>query len=367
MRPLIWAGASLDRAAIRIMERVMSRGGKRLPADDPAAALAEATAHYRRPDVRARYFAAPARVQFREHRTAQRLGPLEVVDLSWQSGYQPTHEGYRWRYLAYRENQTAIARHYRLPDHGRAPDGSDRARRRPTILCLHGWGGGSFRLEHLAFGVPFLARLGLDVVLVQLPFHGQRSPRGIPSGLKFPSTHVVRMNEAFGHALADLRSLVAWLRERGAPEVGVMGMSLGGYTAALLASAEPLDFAVPMIPVASFAEVMWSHGEGRPARARAEAAGISGQALRAAFEIHAPLERPCLVRHDRRFIIAGLGDRIAPPEQAEWLARHWGHPRMHWYPGGHLAQFGRRETFGELASFLAEAGVIAQKPRKRAA
>jgi pimeloyl-ACP methyl ester carboxylesterase len=210
--------------------------------------------------------------------------------------------------------------------------------------------------------------MGLDVVLFTLPFHGLRSPRGLPSGMKFPGSHIVRTNEGFAHALRDLRVLVSWLYERGAPEVGAMGMSLGGYTAALLATAEPrLSFAVPMIPVTSLSGVMWGEGADRPGAKRAEAAGITREALDAVFEIHAPLVRRALIPTGRQLIIAGLGDRIAPPEQARRLHAHWGEPRLHWYPGGHLAQFGRKETFAVLRSFLIDAGVIPARPRFRAA
>jgi len=42
------------------------------------------------------------------------------------------------------------------------------------------------------------------------------------------------------------------LRAAGTGPVGAFGMSLGGYTVALLASVEPqLAFAVPMIPIVS--------------------------------------------------------------------------------------------------------------------
>ena len=44
------------------------------------------------------------------------------------------------------------------------------------------------------------------------------------------------MNEGFGHAIYDLRALAMFLRKRGASAVGVMGMSLGGYTTGLWAS-----------------------------------------------------------------------------------------------------------------------------------
>src|SRR5947199_382710 len=83
-------------------------------------------------------------------------------------------------------------------------------------------------------------------LLAVLPFHGLRTPAAVRfSGALFPTANVFRTNEAFAHALADLRALIAWLRNRGTPEIGLMGMSLGGYLTALTASCEPeLGFAI---------------------------------------------------------------------------------------------------------------------------
>ncbi len=55
---------------------------------------------------------------------------------------------------------------------------------------------------------------------------------------------------------------MAWLRQEEHPEVGVMGMSLGGYTAALLATVESgLSFCVPVIPLASLADFAREQGQ----------------------------------------------------------------------------------------------------------
>jgi hypothetical protein len=160
----------------------------------------------------------------------------------------------------------------------------------------------------------------------------------------FPSPNPVRTNEGFGQAIFDLRALAAWLRGRGSSCVGVMGMSLGGYTTALWASIDAeLAFAVAMIPAVSIAALMWRWGEDNPARKRAERAGITEEMLAAAFAVHAPTTRPCAIARERRFIIAGRGDRITGPDQAERLAAHWG-VDVTWFEGGHLAQLGRNEA-----------------------
>jgi pimeloyl-ACP methyl ester carboxylesterase len=278
-------------------------------------------------------------------------GPLgtQVVDLAFSSEYRPFHPQARDPYLAVIENQTAHARWWT----------SDRGR--PTIVVLHGWGGGNYWVTSRSFVVPYWLKHGYDVVAFQLPFHGNRAAsdaRGLPG---FPSPNPLRTNEGFGQAIFDLRALARWLRERGSSAVGVMGMSLGGYTTALWASVAGspdvggVDFAVAMIPAVSMANLMWRHGETSPARRRAVRAGITEELVTDAFAVHAPTTRPVRLPRERLFVIAGRGDQITPPDHAEKLAAHW-RTDVHWFDGGHLAQVGRgdalravRRALGNLA------------------
>jgi hypothetical protein len=235
----------------------------------------------------------------------------------------------------------------------------------PAMLCIHGYAGGRPWLESLAFDAHRFYRAGVDVVLYVLPYHAGRMVAGARrSGDGFFGVDLVATNEAFAQAIYELRALMRYLRERGTGPVGAFGMSLGGYTAALLACVEPtLGFVAPMIPLASLSDMMWSGGERDPRVKEAMTAGWSRAALRDFFRVHAPLARPPLVPHDRRLVIAALGDRICPPEHADALWRHWGRPRMHWYPGGHLAQFRRGVALRQVRTLLRDAGLL---PPRRA-
>jgi pimeloyl-ACP methyl ester carboxylesterase len=345
------AGAAVDRGVLRYMERKMRASGPPRPPRDARQRLLRIAEHYR--GQHDRFFAAPATAELEVRRPEARAGAREVLDLAFPSTWRPRHPGYLDEYAGYGANLTARARWYRG---GGA---------RPVIVCLHGWGGGAFWLEERAFLVPYLLRIGLDPLLFQLPFHGDRSPAQAPrSGALFPSAHVIRTNEAFGQALHDLRALSAWLRDRDVPAIGVAGMSLGGYTGALWASVDPeLAFAVPMIPAVSMSELMWRHGAGSPARRRAEKAGVDQRLLDEAFAIHAPLSRPVALPRDRLLIVAGRGDRITPPDQARALWQHWGRPALHWFPGGHLAQIGRGDAFRALRRHLQGLGLIPPSSR----
>jgi pimeloyl-ACP methyl ester carboxylesterase len=141
-------------------------------------------------------------------------------------------------------------------------------------------------------------------------------------------------------------------------------MSLGGYTSALWASVDDqLAFAVPIIPAVDMADLMWRHGETSPARRRASRAGVTSDLLRDVFAVHAPLTRPPRLAPERLMIVAGHGDRITPPDQAERLWRHWGECEIHWFAGGHLAQVGRGEALRAVRRQLGSLGLPGQKFR----
>jgi pimeloyl-ACP methyl ester carboxylesterase len=334
------ASAALDRGVVRWMERRMSPSAPRIDANDDARArLLEIAAGYTAAGER--FFTAPELPDVALSPLGD--GPLgtQVVDLAFASHYQPCLPAAREAYLAVRENFTAHARWWT----------SERAR--PTIVMLHGWGGGNHWVTERTFAVPYWLRHGYDVVSFQLPFHGARAPKVkgvVQSGALFPSPNPLRTNEAFGHAIYDLRALAMFLRARGASAVGAIGMSLGGYTTALwatIAGAGKLDFAVAMIPAVSMARLMWRHGETSPVRKRAVKAGIDEDLLADAFAIHSPTKRPVALPRERLFVVAGRGDRITPSDHAEELARHW-NVAIKWFEGGHLAQVGRGEALRDV-------------------
>ena len=67
------------------------------------------------------------------------------------------------------------------------------------------------------------------------------------------------MHISFGQAATDVRALVQHLIDvQGVRQVGLLGLSLGGYVAALVASLEPrLAFCVPVAAPASIADLLW--------------------------------------------------------------------------------------------------------------
>jgi pimeloyl-ACP methyl ester carboxylesterase len=326
-------------------EALAASGGEH----DRRALLQQAIDYYERPDVRAGFFQTPPPVVPTERARGRLDDDGRVVDLGWPSPFEPHWEAVRPDYLAFEPNRRARVRALLHPQPTRT-----------ALICLHGYQGGSFFVEERAFQARWLYSLGLDVALFTLPFHGVRAKGGGPS---WPGPNPVRTNEGFGHAIYDLRALVAWLRSRPGAEaqrIAVVGMSLGGTTASLFATTDALDFVAPMIPVASWPELLWSHGEGQADRQRAERDGITLELLQRAMAVATPLERAPMLDPDRVLVLSSMGDRIAPPEHAERLARHFGGVHVP-LPGGHVLQLGRREAFSAIAQRMALLGLIPKR------
>ena len=82
--------------------------------------------------------------------------------------------------------------------------------------------------------------------------------------------------------------------------------------------------------------------------------GSSRDELVAASRVPLAAQLPAAGARDRRLIITGLGDRLAPPEQAEMLWHHWDHCALHWFPGNHILHVSQPEYLRRMTRFLRE-------------
>lgn len=292
--------------------------------------------------------AAPARPLLRLHRRREIAGG-DLLHYTFASPYQPVERAYEDEYRRY-DGLSTVHLHAWLH---RSPAPA-------SILLLHGWGVGDRRVHALEFNVRTLFhRLGLDVYFYVAPFHGPRRPASARfSGELHPSVHIIRTNEAFIQTIRELRAAIGLIRAR-SPALGVMGSSLGGYTAALLASLDDrLDFAAPIIAPASLAALFWEHGVGEARMAEAQRLGLTRERFIRAWSIHSPLTHTPKVPWSRRLIVAASDDALVTPPHVEALWQHWGRPRRFEFTGGHILQVGRRRYIDELERLLRAEGVL---------
>lgn len=267
------------------------------------------------------------------------LGVTSVVDLSWASDYRPFIPSMAERYARTTENHAAAVRFLSAGE------------KRPVAILIHGYMAGNYQVEQRLWPLRRLLRSGYDVALFTLPFHGVRANAARRGAPEFPGADPRFSNEGFRQVISDLQSFIHWLREQGHPEVGVMGMSLGGYTGALLATIEPgLAFCVPVIALASLADFAREQGELSPAP---EVEAKEHALLERIYRVVSPLERTPLIAPARTLVVAAKADRITPVTHARKLSAHLGAQLVSWH-GGHLLQLGRKDAFRRVETWLRE-------------
>ena len=131
------ASAAIDRGVVRFMERRMSPRTPKLDPSEARQKLIEMAALYNADTLGtpSRFFPAPPVPRMELVPAGE--GPLgtHVVDLRWDSEYTPFAAPGRDMHFRATENLTAHARWW--------TNSRSTSAGRPTIVLLHGWGGGS--------------------------------------------------------------------------------------------------------------------------------------------------------------------------------------------------------------------------------
>ncbi len=246
--------------------------------------------------------------------------------LSWPSLYEPKNPHVRDRYLKYENNRTSNLCFW---THGDRP--------RKTVLCLHGYMLGDPAKAAKMFRVRTLFERGLDVALYCAPFHWRREP-----GSRASRNTALRLDdvawtaEFMGQAVYDLAATIMALKDLGAPEVGLVGASLGGYLTGLFLGLSPAPaFGAMMVPAVHFARPLGPEAFPLPF--------VVDQAFKEKIQkvlgLHSPLNFKPQIPKDRILVIASRGDRLCPVEFTYELCEKWDWPRHCFLTGGHWLIF----------------------------
>lgn len=272
--------------------------------------------------------------------------------MKFASPYQPFSPKYSERYARHKRSRVVRARYWR---HNGGP--------RPTLIAVHGFMADPYWINERFFALQSYYEKGCDVILYTLPHHGLRQePWSLYSGHGFFGCGLGAINEHMAQAICELRALIDWLEEeRGVSKVGVTGISLGGWTAALLASVEErLQFAIPNVPVVSpFDLILEWQPTGLMIRLGLAALGRSIKDGRRLLAPTTPLTHRPAIAKERLMIIGGVGDRLAPPKHSRLLWDHWDRCRIHWFPGNHMLHLDRGEYLEQMLRFMRELEFLA--------
>jgi Alpha/beta hydrolase family len=202
----------------------------------------------------------------------------------------------------------------------------------PTIILLHG--GGDFMGYRYGFPlkVPAIHRAGFNAATLVAPYHFQRLICGIGA-----FDHL-RVAEAFGQGVAEIRALTGWLLNQGCPSIALSGISLGGWLAGLAATRDSrfkaIVLGVPRVhsnyPVLRGEGVLWP-----PMRKALERRKAAFEAWDTA-PTNLALSQPVVPKENILFI-RGRYDFLASPESIEEVWQKWDQPEIWRLPCGHIS------------------------------
>ncbi|MFV9634882.1 alpha/beta hydrolase family protein [Mycobacterium neumannii] len=275
---------------------------------------------------------------------AEWIAKGQVQNIRFDSSFEAINPDLRTQCRGFERNNVVHAQHWRHDD---GPH--------PTLCLIHGFMGSPYLFNGLFFSLPWFFRSGYDVLLYTMPFHGPRAEKGSPfSGYGFFANGFSGFAEAMAQAVHDFRSVLDYLEFTGVDRIALTGMSLGGYTSALIAAVDDrVQAVIPNVPVVAPDQTV---DEWFPANKvvglRNLLTGTDAELTGGATLFSSPLNYAPLVPKDRRLIITGLGDRLAPPEQAEMLWKHWDRCAFHWFPGNHILHVSQPDYLRRMTRFM---------------
>ena len=207
---------------------------------------------------------------------------------------------------------------------------------RPAVIVLHILGG-DFPLSRLFCNT--LAQHGVHALFLKMPYYGPR--RDPNSRRRMVSNDPQETVAGMTQAVLDVRFATAWLGTRpevDAKQLGVFGISLGGITAALAATAEPkLNNVCLLLAGGSIAQAGWESKEARPLREQWLAQGKTREEFVEILSAVDPVTYAAAAKGKRIFMLNATTDEVIPRACTEALWTSLGEPPIKWYSGGHFS------------------------------
>lgn len=280
-----------------------------------------------------------------EIESMEKIGEERGADIylvKWKSRYAPRNPEFIEHYETTPENHDVYAVYLK-----------SRKANKGAMIVSHGWMNKSVTEEYKNQKLIGHVADGIDVLLLQQPYHGLRMPPDSAfSGEYFFSAEVSRINEAFCQAVTDARTAYLWLRAN-YEVVGAKGGSLGGITTLLFAANEPgLDFAVALVPPSNMGTLPADGAIAHFVLKGMENSGIGRELARDILFVSDPTNFEPAIPKEDILIIAGMGDNFVPANHPLAVWEAWDHPPIHWFAGGHVVNFQLEECVKVEAEFL---------------
>lgn len=263
------------------------------------------------------------RFRLRDHEFEYQLQPREIdstnfdlAEVTFPSPVKTPHE----------RNNTVHCEFYRPKLEGR----------RPAVIVLHILGG-DFALARLF--CHSLNQRGTAALFVKMPYYGPRREPGVARRMIAEDPH--ETVEGMTQAVLDIRRAAAFLSSREEidhEQIGILGVSLGGITAALAASAEPrIQNVCLLLAGGDFAKIAAESTEFKRQREKFIAAGQDAAEFARIVRDVDPLTHAALLRGRNMLMINAKSDEVIPRASTDSLWKAAGEPEIVWLSGGHYS------------------------------
>lgn len=221
-----------------------------------------------------------------------------------------------------------------------------------ALVFLHGWLATPGHVLLMRSAAQRLLAAGIEVWIPRLPAHIERTPPGSVSGARCLSADLAATGRALQLAVEETCGLAAWLRANGRRRVGLWGISLGGWVAALAATCRADWDAVALwTPVVDPLDTLRFSPLMEAIRGSIARAGIDELLWAEIFQRFAPVRRRRLVSSDRLLVIAGQYDNVVSHQAISRLRAAWGVEPL-WAPHGHISILWSRRIKQACRRFL---------------
>lgn len=208
------------------------------------------------------------------------------------------------------------------------------AGKHPGVVVLHILGG-DFDLSRLFCRA--LAQRGAAALFVKMPYYGPRRQPDSPA--RMVSIDPRQTVRGMTQAVVDIRRAVAWLGAQ--PEVesdqlGILGVSLGGITGGLAATAEPrLSRICLVLAGGDMGQIAWESPHLARVRERWLAEGGTRESLLELMRSVDPVSFGANVHGRKILMLNARRDEVIPPACSTALWQAFGKPEIHWWDAGH--------------------------------
>jgi len=223
-------------------------------------------------------------------------------------------------------NNTVHGRLYEI--HGK-PDA-------PAVVVLHGWHMESYNF--FDYYCRLLVRAGFNAVLIDLPYHMNRRVPNSFHGEFTVSDDTALTFLVMRQSVSDVEAAINWLKSRGAPLVGMFGVSYGAMLSGIVGCVEPsVSFMMLVVPPVDLYDFFTESKLGRLFENQNPGMFEEIDKYKDLFDKVSLLNLKPQMSPERIFLaLAEYDGMVRSPKIEElWLA--WERPYMERYEHGHLS------------------------------